>query len=505
MKLNRRESFGPLPTVSVGRCRWTKAGVFVVFVFGVVSLASCGGDTGGGARSQPLAPVDTSGTTTSVPVGPARSCSGEQIESASVVALDAADGRFCWSAVQNWNATVFAVDEGKVLLTGYRCRDLQAPPELMALDAVTGEQLWSLTLPRGSRLPGHRSSGDPPQLSAGHGVVVTPIAKGVAGVDLSSGQVRWTVEGVAPLVAASNFVIGVTENQVIVTLDRVTGQERWRTAPVDGFYGSVAVDSANVLVGVPGATVAYDAATGQRRWEAPFGPASDTFSVRIMDGVVTGTSTVEPDAGGTYAFDIDTAAASWTSPAHPVQQPEPTDGNFYVDLEPGMQVAALDARSGRVRWQAGLDDYRRVLHAGPGLAVLTSADELTGLDPQTGQCRAGRSPPVRQVCRAARPAQVRQRWPPQAFCRRVTASSSASATASGVDRPIGSTDSSRPWRLVRVLARPIWAKIAQVQLHRPVSSEPERLAGWHRPATGLAARIMVAGGELVARQQHGTT
>jgi hypothetical protein len=151
--------------------------------------------------------------------------------------------------------------------------------------------------------------------------------------------------------------------------------------------GGVAADAQIVAVSSGATTVVYDAKTGAKRWEAPLAPASDTFAVRIVDGVATGVSGTGAQPNATLAFDASTGAARWTNPGSPVQKPEPVDGNLFVDGPDHTKVEALDPGTGKARWSVATGGAQ--LDAGPGLVLLAGGVDATAayraLDPATGR------------------------------------------------------------------------------------------------------------------------
>ena len=177
---------------------------------------------------------------------------------------------------------MIAVADGRVVVWGWACGTF-AHSTTVALDVATGRELWRHT------------GGGPPfngpllQPGTGNGVVVVPAGgDGVEGLDVASGEVLWSRPGVSligdgPEVVVVRNPAGSSEN--LSVLDRRTGMERWTVQP--GYVVGVAATDSIVLVTGTDSTVAYDARTGEQRWEAPFteGDEEPTF---LVDDVTAG-------------------------------------------------------------------------------------------------------------------------------------------------------------------------------------------------------------------------
>jgi outer membrane protein assembly factor BamB len=322
-------------------------------------------------------------TTTAAPT--AGSCHGIEVENPALVALSPADDSACWSALSNANAYAMAVADGRLLALTGPCPYDEAAQALVALDTATGNELWR---------HGLLASGTGPErgeatLGTGLGVVVPPARGIVEALDLASGQVLWTRQGVTALADGPDFVLvspAVEAPTTIAALDRRSGQERWTAATPPGFSGGITADGKVVLVGGESSATVFDAATGQQAGELPIAAASDTPTVRLVDGVATGVTGTGASPNATHAYDVATTQELWTSPGYPPQRPEPTDGNVYVVVDAG--VAALDPHTGAIRWTVEGSN----LEAGPGLAITspqTGAPDapLEAVDPVTGQVR----------------------------------------------------------------------------------------------------------------------
>jgi outer membrane protein assembly factor BamB len=379
-----------------------------------VAVAGCGGD--GDDQSGASGTVAPSTSTAAVPVTTAPSssasattgssvapsvpgCGEHEVTSPGIVALTADGGRRCWSALAEWNPSIAAVADGRVIVWGYPCQygPLGAQPTTVALDAATGRELWQYA----GEGPPFSHAWVP--LGTGSDVVVVPGGNdAVVGLDVATGAVRWMRPGAYAIGDGPDvtLVLDVETSENLVVLDRRTGQERWSAQP--GYIvAAVATDAVVLLAGID-STVAYDAVTGERRWEAPFTERSEE-PLFLVDGVAAGAPPLvgieEFDfPGETVTFDSASGDELWTRAGQPVA---PMNGwigeNLYVG--DGEQVYALDPRSGEVRWSLDVGgfghggmaaDQTFVVDAGPGLLLRSPPDRsvadgaFTAMDPSTG-------------------------------------------------------------------------------------------------------------------------
>jgi outer membrane protein assembly factor BamB len=254
---------------------------------------------------------------------------------------------------------------------------------IVAVSAATGAIAW-----RSRFFPDEFSPTVP---GAGRHVVVLPGAHhGVVARDIRTGRVLWRRSDRES--AADGTTVAVLDQVTKTTmrvyaLDRRTGQQRWeRSVPVERrAFPLVSAGGSVVAITTATTSTGYDARTGARRWTIPIGPASDTMALGFQDGVVSGVTGIGPRGNDIRAYDGTTGRLLWTRHATPVQQPEPTDHNFYANTSSGRsRFLALDARTGAVRWSRAASEFG---FAGPKTVVLPTGRSLVGVKSRSGSFR----------------------------------------------------------------------------------------------------------------------
>jgi outer membrane protein assembly factor BamB len=246
---------------------------------------------------------------------------------------------------------------------------------VVALDAVTGEQLWQRRV--------GRSVNNAPAVA--NGTVVIGISDGVVeGLAADTGAVRWQFdvadglpEGASNLYAAPTIADGVVYIGVVrnmAALDLATGAPLWQKNPstppigLDLTYAALSVSS-GVVVGLFGRGYegigAYDALTGATLWHAPADLSLATSASPIIVGnrVFSGNSATvvyQLDLlSGRLAWDRQLKDAGWGWGYWIAATPAYAGGKLFVPTQAD-DFYALRDDSGAQVWKISADTS--VLH-----------------------------------------------------------------------------------------------------------------------------------------------
>ena len=308
---------------------------------------------------------------------------------ATLRALDVRSGKVRWTEpIGTDSAVAVAAAAGTVVVEEGRCD--AAATSVVALDSETGQQRWQV----GGIANGYGG------LGVGDNVVaVREPQQKLVGIDVTSGSVRWTVDGPpgddahgAPIVVDTADLVLVRTAGTLTALDRATGGLRWRSTLTGGEVVGVSADETTAVVtasglgSAPAANViaAYDLADGRQQWRlyVPVwdhlaGPALTHDGVTVYTGgsirrdqaPTSGMVDLEVSTG----YDTVTGRELWTTDTNGRPHPSPGigDGNVYESTDDAL--VALDAHSGRERWRHSTTDPV-VVATGNGVVLLTSND-----------------------------------------------------------------------------------------------------------------------------------
>lgn len=287
-----------------------------------------------------------------------------------------------------------------------------ASGKLFALDRETGRERWQFT----SRMP----IASTPAID-GDTLYFVSSAGSLVALALATGEPKWTfateyerrfeakglhgygpggqtmpdawdVYTSSPAVAYGKVYFGSGDGHVYA-VDARSGVLLWKHAMRDVVHASPAIDNGTVYVGSWGGDFrALDAATGESKWvfQAGEDPALHNqvgfqSSAAVVDGIVY----VGCRDAHVYALDAKTGRRKWdypTSKSWVNGTPAVRDGLVYVGTSDTSRVMALDARSGRLRFNFDAQGFvfSSVALAGPLAYVGSHNGKLYALDAASG-------------------------------------------------------------------------------------------------------------------------
>lgn len=284
---------------------------------------------------------------------------------------------------------------------------------LYSIDRQTGKERWNFK----SRMPIASS----PAVAEGL-VYFVSSAGSIAAVDTASGQPKWVyaveferkfeaknlhgypspaqtvpdawdVFTSSPAVANGKVYFGSGDGNVYA-VDARTGVLQWKFATKDVVHASPAVVANTVYIGSwDSFFYAIDADTGQQKWAFKAGedPAiHNQVGFQSSAAVVDGTVYVGCRDAHVYALDAATGRKKWdypTSKSWVNGTPAVRDGLVYVGTSDSARFMALDARTGRLRFNFDAKAYifSSAALAGDRLYFGSHNGKLYALDAKTGE------------------------------------------------------------------------------------------------------------------------
>ena len=258
-----------------------------------------------------------------------------------------------------------------------------------ALDARTGRRRWTFTGDRGLRKASPVVGGDLVCFSDPDGTVY--------GLDRADGGLRWRARGDrrVELVASGGAVYGVDSGSMrggagwdsLLAWDAGSGEPLWCRRVDRSETLPAYADGRIYHHGSAGYLTAFDAATGKELWTQTHHSGG-----RLVGGVSTpcvADGFVYAGAGDTlYAHDADGGEAVWARKIRGLILDAATaaDGVVYFRARGGATFA-LDARTGRTRWQQDYRDGRSALTVTGSTGLIVSgptANHLYRIELATG-------------------------------------------------------------------------------------------------------------------------
>jgi hypothetical protein len=270
------------------------------------------------------------------------------------------DGTLAWEFQAKGAFAGEPLVEGGTVYAG--CQD----GRLYAFDLATGALRWSYDA--------KEQLGTLPALVNGL-VVVASLQDTVFAVEASTGAWKWhhrrdlgagfTIHGAASVQAAGDRVFAAYSDGTVIAFDATSGQIRWerQVAPAGRYQD---VDSLSVadgrlfLAAYSGAVMALDAATGKTVWSQPYADASrvlqdrgavlavtgkEVLSLSAQDGKLAWKATLQGAAAGALRV----AGRLLLVPAHEggLRFYEAASGRLLRVLDPGSGVSATPGVQGR--------------------------------------------------------------------------------------------------------------------------------------------------------------
>jgi outer membrane protein assembly factor BamB len=280
--------------------------------------------------------------------------------------------------------------------------------------APGGGKAWSVSLtPEGEK--GHAAGGG--IAASGSAIFVATGFGELVALDAGTGNRIWSFEMSAPAhsapTAAAGKVFVVSATNVLHAVNQADGTEAWQYPGIPETAGVLSAASPAVsggIVVVPyssGEIIAFDTEAGQTKWadavvrstrtQAVSGLTDVAASPVIYDGIVYATGV----SGRTIAVRLSDGERLWEENIGSASTPA-VSGNalFIVDLSD--DLIALDRTTGKAFWRTALPTVRKKrfysVWAGPTLAgnvlwAVSNDRKMVGVDPATGNIIVDRQLP----------------------------------------------------------------------------------------------------------------
>lgn len=259
-----------------------------------------------------------------------------------------------------------AVSDGKVYF-------VSSAGSLVALDAVSGQPKWVLAVEHERKFEAKHLHG------------YEPAAQTIPDA--------WDVFISSPAVVHGKVYFGSGDGNVYA-VDATTGLLQWKFPTGDVVHASPAVANGTVYIGSwDGSFYAIDAETGTERWVFRAGEDPSTHnqvgfqsSAAVVDGVVY----VGCRDSHVYALDAANGREKWSYPTSKSwvnSTPAVRDGLVYAATSDSSRFFALDARSGRLRFNFDAKAYifSSAALAGDMAYIGSHNGKVYGIEAQSGR------------------------------------------------------------------------------------------------------------------------
>jgi eukaryotic-like serine/threonine-protein kinase len=286
-------------------------------------------------------------------------------------AVDAETGEQLWSEDGFGQLEATGAIAGDMIITaGYN-------QTVKALDRITGDERWSYTT-------GYGVQGAP--LIVDDRVYIATDHE-VYALDLESGGLIWKVptgtEGAymgAP--AYENGVIYTTGGKLLLALEAESGEDLWRTQKDEMFLGPTVANGLVYVGNFDRKLYAFDQASGEERWSFDGEEVFWSSPAASEDKIFAGNDRT------VYALDAQTGELVWSFDAESrsISEPLLSDGVVYVSdsshefpLGP-RHLYALDAKTGEQLWVfESISTFLPAPVLGEDVIYLTSTGEIIAL------------------------------------------------------------------------------------------------------------------------------
>jgi eukaryotic-like serine/threonine-protein kinase len=244
---------------------------------------------------------------------------------------------------EKWNFKSQMPIASSPAVTGGLLYFVSSAGSLAALDIATGKPKWVLPTEYERKFEANNLHGLPPAAQT------IPDA--------------WDIYTSSPAVANGKVYFGSGDGGVYA-VDAQTGLLQWKFSTKDVVHASPAVVNGTVYIGSWDSYLyAIDAETGQQKWALKTGEDNtihNQVGFQSSPAVVDGTVYVGCRDAHVYAIDAATGQKKWeypTSKSWVIGTPAVRDGVVYVGTSDSSRFMALDAKTGRLRWNANAGAY----------------------------------------------------------------------------------------------------------------------------------------------------
>jgi outer membrane protein assembly factor BamB len=301
------------------------------------------------------------------------------------------------------------IGEGKLFF-------VDADHRVHAIDATTGNSLWSRELRPTGDSNDHRARAGGVAYSSGRVFVTTGFGFAVA-LNAADGQEVWRANVGAPFHAAPTVsgtrVYAVTNDNELIALDSGTGAQLWSYQAIAESArilaaSSPAVEGDSVIAPfASGELVSLLNANGRRLWSDALSRSGRLTSLSAINDIA-GRPAIEggivyaaSHSGVLAAIDMRTGQRIWARGFASTQTPWIAGDTLYAVTVDG-ELAAFDRETGGVLWLRQLRRFQdehdregRIAWTGPilvggKLVLANSVGEVVAVSPETGEVQATR-------------------------------------------------------------------------------------------------------------------